>query len=79
MAAALGVAPERLMESQRPALAQARKLKLAQMRGTQLWAAVLDEPANHREVPASERLEEALAAYRGALLLVTPDEHLAQR
>ena len=40
---------------------------------------MLDEPTNHMDLPSIERLEEALAAYRGALLLVTHDEALAGR
>jgi ATPase subunit of ABC transporter with duplicated ATPase domains len=40
---------------------------------------VLDEPTNHLDLPSIERLEETLAAYPGALLLVTHDDALARR
>ena len=49
-------------------------LALLQARGVNLL--VLDEPTNHLDLPAIEQLEEALASYDGALLLVSHDRRL---
>ncbi len=50
-------------------------LALAQATGL----VVLDEPTNHLDLPSIERLEGALAAFPGTLVLVTHDERLAER
>jgi ATPase subunit of ABC transporter with duplicated ATPase domains len=51
-------------------------MALLQARGANLL--VLDEPTNHLDLPAIEQLEQALAAYEGALLLVTHDRRLLE-
>src|SRR5262249_15925240 len=79
LAAALGLDPVRVLGCQSPCAGEARKLALADGLGRQVWACVLDEPTNHIDMPAIERLEEALAGYPGALVIVTHDEPLARR
>jgi ATPase subunit of ABC transporter with duplicated ATPase domains len=40
---------------------------------------VLDEPANHLDIDTRERLEDAIAAYEGTLLVVSHDRYLLNR
>ena len=40
---------------------------------------ILDEPTNHLDLPAKEVLEEALASYKGTMLLVSHDRYLLDR
>jgi ATPase subunit of ABC transporter with duplicated ATPase domains len=79
LVAALGVDPERLLESAAPSPGEARKLAMAYGLGRQVWALVLDEPTNHLDMPAIEQLEQALVEYPGAMLIVTHDDSLASR
>ena len=51
-------------------------MALLQARGVNVL--VLDEPTNHLDLPAIEQLEEALASYDGALLLVSHDRRLLE-
>jgi len=43
------------------------------------WCLVLDEPTNHLDLPSIERLEEAVWAYPGAVVIVTHDDEFARR
>ena len=75
--AALGVDPSRARESAEPSPGEARKLAIALGLARRVWLMVLDEPSNHLDLPSVERLEQVLAGWEGALLLVTHDEGLA--
>ncbi|BDG05829.1 ATP-binding cassette domain-containing protein [Anaeromyxobacter oryzae] len=79
LVAALGSDPARLLASGAPSPGETRKLLLALGLGRHAWALVLDEPTNHLDLPTVERLEAALAAYPGALLVVTHDDAFAER
>ena len=79
LVAALGVDPLALLESARPSPGEARKLALSIGLARQAWALVLDEPTNHLDLPSIERLEQALAAYPGALVVVSHDDRFARR
>jgi ATPase subunit of ABC transporter with duplicated ATPase domains len=76
--ARLGVDPDRLLVTDAPSPGEVRKLVLARaLAADDVTLLVLDEPTNHLDLPAIEHLQAALAAWPGALMVVTHDEHLA--
>jgi ATPase subunit of ABC transporter with duplicated ATPase domains len=75
--ATLGVDPDRVLVSDALSPGEARKATLAAALLEEASVLVLDEPTNHLDLPSIERLQEALAGWAGALLLVTHDDALA--
>jgi len=76
--AALGVDPARLLHSKTPSPGEARKLAIADGLARQVAGLVLDEPTNHMDLASKERLEEAIAAYSGVVILVSHDRLFAR-
>lgn len=56
-----------------------KRIGLAQVLISEPDLLILDEPTNHLDIPAIEWLEKYLAAYKGALLLVTHDRYFLDR
>ncbi len=78
MVAALGVDPGRLLLSEQPSPGEAHKLAIAWGLGRHVHLLILDEPTNHLDLPSLERLEQALAQYPGALIVVSHDMRFAR-
>ena len=75
----LGSDPARLLQSAEPSPGETRKLMLALQLEAEPHLLVLDEPTNHLDLPSVECLEEALAGFAGALVLVSHDRRFLER
>jgi ATPase subunit of ABC transporter with duplicated ATPase domains len=73
----LGSDPKRILATDLPSPGEARKLLIASGLGQGAWVLLLDEPTNHLDLPSIERLEAALVAYPGSMIVVTHDKAFA--
>jgi ATPase subunit of ABC transporter with duplicated ATPase domains len=77
--ARLGGEPDDVLVSVRPSPGELRKLLLADALARNVWCLILDEPTNHFDLETVEVLEEALAAFPGALVVVSHDDVFTSR
>ncbi len=75
----LGSDPARLLQSRDPSPGEVRKLLIARHIGSRPSVLVLDEPTNHMDLASIECLEEALAAFQAAVVLVSHDDRFLLR
>lgn len=78
LVAGLNSDPDRLLDGADTSPGEMRKLMLAEQLLAEPHFLVLDEPTNHLDVGSIEALQAMLAAYPGALLLVSHDERLVE-
>lgn len=78
LVARLNSDPDRLLEGDDVSPGELRKLLLAMQLLTEPHLLILDEPTNHLDMGSIEALQEMLAAFPGALVLVSHDERLLE-
>lgn len=72
--ARLGSDPRLFLGSALPSPGELRKLLIAQALEDNLNLLVLDEPTNHLDLPSRLALQEAMKAFKGALICISHDE-----
>lgn len=77
LVAALGTEPQQLLSTPCPSPGEAKKLLLASALAREASVLLLDEPENDLDLPSVLRLQDALAEFAGAVVLVTHDRELA--
>lgn len=78
LVARLNSDPDRLLEGDDVSPGELRKLLLAMQLLAEPHLLILDEPTNHLDVGSIEALQEMLAMFPGALVLVSHDERLQE-
>lgn len=76
LVAGLNTDPDALREGSNISPGELKKLLIAEQLLREPNLLILDEPTNHLDVGSIEALERALAAFPGAIILVTHDEQL---
>ena len=77
LVAGLNTDPDALREGSNISPGELKKLLIAEQLLREPNVLILDEPTNHLDVGSIEALERALAAFPGAIILVTHDEQLS--
>lgn len=75
--ARLGGDPDSALTSRLPSPGELRKLLIADALASETWCMMLDEPTNHLDLDTMEVLEEALADFPAAMVIVTHDDAFA--
>lgn len=75
----LGSEPERIRAAENPSPGEKRKMMLGLGLLHRPGLIMMDEPTNHMDIPSIRCLEEALAIYEGALLVVSHDRRFLSR
>ncbi len=76
LVAGLNTDPDALRDGSNLSPGELKKLLIAEQLLREPNLLILDEPTNHLDVGSIEALEQALAAFPGAIILVTHDEQL---